>query len=162
MNAVMPRCRGPLFTVVIPVVFVLCIGLLIFARFFVSPRVCFGKVCLRVELAVTQPERERGLMFRKDLAQQAGMLFIFPRDGTWGFWMKNTIIPLDMIWLDRQGKVVDIVRDARPVASEQPPSFRPVAAARYVLEANAGFSEKNNIHVGDRARFKWIFLPKQL
>ncbi|MFH0877724.1 MAG: DUF192 domain-containing protein [Candidatus Omnitrophota bacterium] len=162
MRSAVSLRRRPLFYVSILASFLLCVGFLAFSNFFIPPRVCFGNVCLKVELADTQSERQRGLMFRQQLAPQAGMLFIFPRQDMWGFWMKNTLIPLDIIWLDNQGIVVDIVRDAMPVASEEPPTFKPVAAARYVLEANAGFAQRNDIRVGDRARFKWIFSLKQL
>src|SRR4030042_2848822 len=63
-------------------------------------QVCFKKHCFSVELAVTPEEREEGLMFRKNLDSDKGMLFIFEKEGKYGFWMKKTLIPLDIIWID--------------------------------------------------------------
>jgi len=123
-----------------------------------SPSVCIRGRCLKVELAATPERRSQGLMFRKHMGQARGMLFIFSNDDFWSFWMKNTLIPLDIIWLDNDKKIVDIVLNAQPALTDDPYSFRPVSLARFVLEANAGFVEKNKISVGDKARFNWIFL----
>jgi uncharacterized membrane protein (UPF0127 family) len=121
------------------------------------PKVCFDSKCLYLELAKTESQRAQGLMFRRTFAQDRGMLFIFPRDDMWGFWMKNTLIPLDIIWLDKDKKVVDMVERAQPFGGDNPPTFRPVYRSRYCLEVNAGFVKKNDIKVGDQARFNWIF-----
>ncbi len=138
----------------------------IFSAFYLkhlfSPKACFGSVCLYIEIARTQEERAKGLMFRNKLADDRGMLFVFEEDDRWGFWMKNTLIPLDIIWINRGGKVVDIVEGARPFPGDNPPTFRPVSKARYVLEANSGFAKKNSIKVGDSIQFDWIFIPKEL
>lgn len=116
-------------------------------------KVCFKDACLNVELAATPRQRERGLMGRLSLDKDRGMLFVFPSDDFWVFWMKDTKVPLDIIWMDRSGKVVDIVENAQPVFSQDPPTFKSVFPARYVLEANAGFAKENNIKVGDVAQF---------
>lgn len=117
-----------------------------------SPRVCFGdKGCLRVELARTEQERLRGLMFRRSLPHQEGMLFIFPDEGIWGIWMKNTLIPLDVIWMDASGRVVNIAANLQPAVDQNPAAYRNERPAKFVLEANAGFAEKNRISVGDQA-----------
>ncbi len=130
----------------------------LFAGFFiVTPTVCFKDACLKVELAETPGTQEQGLMFRRHLGADRGMLFIFPSDDFWAFWMKNTLIPLDIIWLDKDKKIVDMVQDAQPSTLDNPPSFNPVFQNRYVVEANAGFAAKNKIGIGDKARFKWIF-----
>ena len=117
--------------------------------------VCFKDKCLRVELAVAEKARERGLMGRHYLGEDRGMLFVFSQESFWPFWMKNTYIPLDIIWIDESGKVVDMVRDAKPAGEEGAPvTFVPVLRAKFALEANAGFADKNHIHIGDQAKFK--------
>lgn len=131
--------------------------------FFPCEQVCFDKDCLNVELALTPQQRAQGLMFRKNLPRDRGMLFVFEDDDYWIFWMKDTYVPLDMIWLNADKKVVHIVRDIQPVKEgENLPRYIPNEAARYVLEAKAGFCEKNHIKPGDKAKFKWIFLPRKL
>lgn len=137
-------------------------SLAVLFKAFPLSRVCFRESCLYVELAKTQNQRNRGLMFRRHLAQDRGMLFVFTQDHFWSFWMKNTYIPLDIIWMDKDRKVVDIVKGVRPIRQENPPSFSPAFPARYVLEANAGFVEKNKIKIGDEVVFKWIFLSKEI
>jgi len=117
-------------------------------------RICFKSSCLKVELAVTEEQRARGLMHRLSLAKNHGMFFIFPNDDRWSFWMKNTRIPLDIIWLDKNKIVVDIAKGAQPSPSENPPVFKSVFPARFVLEANAGFVQENGIRIGDEASFK--------
>ncbi len=151
--------RSSLFFLAIALLSVIAVILKIFVF---SPVVCVRSGCLTVELAATQEERARGLMFRKHLSPARGMLFIFSKDDFWPFWMKNTLIPLDIIWLDKDKKIVDMVVNAQPALGDDPYSFKPVARARYVLEANAGFVEKNKISIGDEARFDWIFLSGKL
>lgn len=135
----------------------------ILVYFFPREQVCFDKGCLKVELALTPQQRAQGLMFRKNLPRDKGMLFVFEDDDYWVFWMKNTYVPLDMIWLNADKKVVHIVKDIQPVKEGgNLPRYMPNETARYVLEAGAGFCGKNNIQLGDQARFKWIFLPRKL
>ncbi|HET9599507.1 MAG TPA: DUF192 domain-containing protein [Anaeromyxobacteraceae bacterium] len=106
---------------------------------------------VNVELARTPEEQARGLMFRDRLAEDAGMLFIFPDSSDHAFWMKNTLIPLDMIFIDEAGTVVGIVERAEP----QTLTPRSVGArSRYVLEVNGGWSAANGFGKGDRARFE--------
>jgi uncharacterized membrane protein (UPF0127 family)/FixJ family two-component response regulator len=129
------------------------------ALFFMRPpasgRLCFKDKCLRVELAVTQKAREAGLMNRRSLGTGCGMLFVFPHEDLWPFWMKNTYIPLDILWMDKNGRVVDMVRNARPaILGQVPVVFTPVSRAKFALEANADFVEKNHIRVGDQASLK--------
>lgn len=146
----------------------LIIGVFVFssvaiAGFFIfSPTVCLRGRCLKVELATTEKQRSRGLMHRTFLPETRGMLFVFPGDDFWSFWMKNTLIPLDIIWMDRDHKIIDIVHNAQPARSENPVSFAPLFRARYVLEVQGGFVEKNRIKTGDQAQFKWIFSDKSL
>jgi uncharacterized protein len=111
-------------------------------------KVCFGADCFDVSLATTSYQRSRGLMGVDRLGEREGMLFVFDRDGIYPFWMKDTKIPLDMIWIDSAGKVVFIERNAQPCSSICP-SIEPGVQARYVLEINAGASDP--ILVGDHA-----------
>ena len=80
-------------------------------------------------------------MHRESLDEKSGMLFVFPEDGRYGFWMKNTLIPLDIIWIDNDQRVVDI-QTAQPCTAEPCPSYTPSGDARYVLEINANVSEQ--------------------
>ena len=98
-----------------------------------------------VELAVTPAQISRGLMFRKHMAQGQGMLFVFPGDEERTFWMANTYIPLDMIFIDSSRKVVHVHRNAKPHDHSPVNSKEP---ARYVLEVNAGCAAKCRILPG--------------
>ncbi len=125
-------------------------------------RVCLGGACVKVEVVRTLASRQKGLMGRASLPADRGMLFVFEKDGRWGIWMKDMSIPLDVIWLDKDRKVVDMVEDMKPFrpppgSLAQAPVFQPVAPSRYVLEVNAGFARRHGIRVGDRASFVWIF-----
>ena len=102
-----------------------------------------------VEVAATPQERARGLMFRRSLPPGAGMLFDFGRDEIARMWMKNTFIPLDMVFADRNGTVRGIARDARPRSLDTISSPVPVRA---VLELNGGEAERIGLAAGDRLR----------
>jgi uncharacterized protein len=106
-----------------------------------------GVHALSVELATTNAERQRGLMFRKSLPQGHGMLFDFKVDQDVSFWMHNTYIPLDMIFIAGNGRIVHIARDAKPMSDALIPSDYPVRA---VLEVIAGTAENLGIAVGDQ------------
>ena len=99
-----------------------------------------------VEIAATPREREQGLMFRRELAPRAGMLFDFGRDGIVSMWMKNTFIPLDMVFADRNGMVRGIARNARPRSLDTISSRVPVRA---VLELNGGEADRIGLALGD-------------
>jgi len=107
---------------------------------------------LQVELAITPRQREKGLMFRRYLPPDHGMLFIFERPVTVPFWMKNTYIPLDMIFVDDAFRVVGIVRNARPLSTQLLGTKRPF---KYVIEVNAGLSEKIGLENGSRIDILW-------
>jgi uncharacterized membrane protein (UPF0127 family) len=111
-----------------------------------------GEHAVAVELARTPAEQQRGLMFRERLDQDAGMLFVFPAAGPHAFWMKNTLIPLDMIFIGDDGTVVGVVERAEP-HSLQP---RSGGVSRYVLEVNGGWAAAHGIRKGDRVRFEGI------
>lgn len=102
-----------------------------------------------IELAKTPQQRMRGLMYRKKLAPQKGMLFIYPIDDDHGFWMKNTAIPLDMIFINSELSVVGIIANAEPFSLATCKVGRP---SRYILEINAGLAARFNINVGTKVR----------
>jgi len=106
----------------------------------------FGGVSLRIEYATTIEARERGLSWRESIAPDQAMLFVFPSDDYYGFWMKDTLVPLDIFWLDSQGQVVSIQEEVQP--SSYPDVFYPTTPARYVLETAAGFAREHAIATG--------------
>jgi|YNPBryunderm2012_1023409.scaffolds.fasta_scaffold18434_2 hypothetical protein len=108
---------------------------------------------IRLELAVTDQERETGLMFRDWLPDDAGMLFIFDSEARWPFWMKNTFIPLDMVWLDGAGVITDLRTHVQPCRRDPCPSYAPRAPARAVLELKAGVAAAHSLAVGQKLRF---------
>jgi|WetSurMetagenome_2_1015567.scaffolds.fasta_scaffold08716_8 uncharacterized protein len=105
-------------------------------------KVCFEENCYAVELAQTDEQRQTGLMGRESLDKDQGMLFVYGEEGIYTFWMKNTLIPLDMIWIDGNGTVVRIVKNAEPCGKEYCPSINPNKKARYVLEINGGEADR--------------------
>jgi uncharacterized membrane protein (UPF0127 family) len=109
-----------------------------------------------LEVAVSDQERMLGLMYRDQLPSDHGMLFIFEADGIWPFWMKNTFIPLDLVWLDASGKVVEVRADVQPCRMDPCPSYRPRSEARTVLEVNAGAAARHGIVTGSRLRFSGV------
>ena len=118
-------------------------------------KVCFDDNCFVVEVVDTPAEREQGLMFREQLDRNNGMLFIFENQGNYPFWMKNTLVPLDMIWIDIDGKIVDI-KEADPCEADPCPIIYPQGNAKYVLEINKGLSAELGIKIGEIAESKFI------
>jgi len=114
-------------------------------------RACFSQNCFNAEIANTPESREKGLMFRQSLDNNSGMLFVFDNEGVYTFWMKNTLIPLDMIWIDSNYSVVFIARNASPCKTEQCPITNPGRNALYVLEINSGEIDKLGLREGDKA-----------
>ncbi len=110
------------------------------------------------EVADTPAERERGLMHRYSLPGDKGMLFVFDKEEVVGFWMKDTPIPLDIIFINKDWEVVNIRHSAQPCI-EEPDTAEPCesyfsgAPVRYVLEVNGGFAEQHAIGVGTSIRF---------
>ena len=105
-----------------------------------------GKFPFEIELALTAPQMEQGLMFRRSLAADAGMLFDYGDPQPIAMWMKNTLIPLDMIFIGKDGKVVDFRERAVPMSLD---TIEPKALARAVLEVNAGTVQRLDLRVGD-------------
>lgn len=119
-----------------------------------GPQLCFDHTCFNIEIADNAQTRAQGLMFRHNLNRNAGMLFMFDIEGIYPFWMKNTLIPLDIIWLDKDKKIVDI-KTALPCTHDPCPSLANSEQALYVLEINAGLSAKLNLHKGDTFTLKY-------
>jgi uncharacterized protein len=101
-----------------------------------------------VELAKTPEEQAQGLMFRESLPDRAGMLFVFPDVAVHKFWMKNTMIPLDIIWMDAAGKVLFVSADTPPCKADPCPNYGPDAAASAVLEIAGGMAAKEKVAPG--------------
>ena len=104
---------------------------------------------INVEIADDNEERAKGLMFRERLNENKGMLFVFENDAEQTFWMKNTLIPLDMIFIDENLKIVDI-KNAQPCQEEPCALYKSSKPAKYVLEVNGDFTSKNIIKIGDK------------
>lgn len=105
---------------------------------------------LSIEIADNEKEITQGMMYRSSMLDTLGMLFIFDQPMVHTFWMKNTKIPLDIIFIDDQQKVVTIKRNTTPYSEKEIPSEKEVL---YVLEVNGGFSDKYGVKVGDLVRF---------
>lgn len=119
-------------------------------------QVCFEDQCVEVEIARAKTEHARGLQFRSSLGEDQGMLFIFPDIKRHSFWMKDTLIPLDIIWLDESQHVVYMLENV-PVCQEEPcPVYTPLSQAKYVLEINAGRASFLNIKEGESADFRLL------
>jgi YVTN family beta-propeller protein len=103
-----------------------------------------------VEVPDDSEESMRGLMFRIHLPWNAGMLFPYSNEEPRTFWMKNTLIPLDMIFVDSSSKIVEIKENIPPCEQDECPTYPSVQPAQYVLEVNAGFVQEKGIKVGDR------------
>ena len=101
---------------------------------------------LKVELAVTEEQRERGLMFRKQMGRDDGMLFVFDEPAYQSMWMKNTLIPLSVAFLDGDGRILNIL-DMQPETLDTHTSAGP---ARYAIETNIGWFERNKVKAGDK------------
>ncbi len=113
-------------------------------------QVCFKDNCFTVELAVTAQERTRGLTFREKLDSDKGMLFIFGNEGEYSFWMENTLIYLDIIWINKDKEVVFISKNAQPCKSDPCLTINPDKKAQYILELNGGITDKIGLGVGDK------------
>jgi uncharacterized protein len=109
-----------------------------------------------VDIVDTEATRQRGLMFRTSLAPGEGMIFVFDLPGFYPFWMKNTLIPLDMLWLDPHAGVVSIASGVPPCKADPCPSYPPDADALYVVELVAGFARQHGVKVGDALKLEGV------
>lgn len=105
------------------------------------------KAVIDIEIADTDYDRQLGLMKRISMEEKQGMLFIFPAEEKQSFWMRNTLISLDMIFINSNKKIVTIHKNTKVLSDQSYPSAAP---AQYVLEVNAGFTDKFNIQVENR------------
>ncbi|MBU0502819.1 MAG: DUF192 domain-containing protein [Candidatus Omnitrophota bacterium] len=127
--------------------------------FFLSPlyaqirQACIRNVCIQIEIVDSPQDRSRGLMFREKLGEKEGMLFIFKDRGRHNIWMKNMKFPLDIIWINQDKIIVDIRKNVPPCSQYECPSYTPQVNAKYVLEVNAGFTDKHKIGVGEAVKF---------
>src|SRR2546426_5637244 len=112
-----------------------------------------GAVEVALEVAATPAERERGLMYRSSLAEGRGMLFVFDQDGNHTFWMRNTLIPLDMLFIARDGMVVGIHANATPLSTASISVGKP---SRYVLEVPGGWTARHGIAAGAQVEFRGL------
>lgn len=132
--------------------FLLCV--LVFTTFSAcasgGPSVEFGGKTFGVEIADTREKQALGLMFRDSMPANQGMLFIFPNEAPRSFWMKNTRISLDIMYFDKDLKLVSISADTPPCRVSRCPAYPSVEPAKYVLELNAGTASSLGVGLGDR------------
>ncbi len=123
---------------------------------FQTTTITLGDQQINAEVANDKFKQSNGLMGRKSLAENAGMLFPMGYSDKHHIWMFNTYIPLDIIWIDENFKIVDIKKDIPPCTESLKSActiYSPSTDAFYILEVNAGFCEKNNITLGQKATF---------
>lgn len=104
---------------------------------------------INIQLADSPEKWSRGLMFISELPENEGMLFIFPDEVHRNFWMRNTLIPLDILFISSDKTIIDIAT-LQPCEQDLCQSYRSKEPATFVLEVNAGYTEKNNIEIGDK------------
>ena len=121
-----------------------------------NAQACFKENCFYVELAITNSQRAKGLMNREHLDKNRGMLFVFEKEGIYPFWMKNTLISLDMIWVNKNNEIIFIKKNALPCKDNICYNISPDRPAIYVLEINAGMVDKMGISLGDLINLKNI------
>jgi uncharacterized protein len=118
------------------------------------------KTVVAVEIADTPALRQRGLMFREHLAPTEGMVFVFEEVGFYPFWMKNTLVPLDMIWVGPDKKIVSISHSVPPCKADPCPNFSPEGDALYVVEVVGGFAKTHRLGAGDQLLFRNVPGPR--
>jgi hypothetical protein len=108
---------------------------------------------LQIERAESLAHQAKGLMYREKLDENAGMLFIFSDESKRTFWMKNTYIPLDLIYISKDKKIMEIKENLEPCREDECQTYASENKVQYVLEVNAGFVQKNNIQIGEEVVF---------
>jgi len=114
-----------------------------------SPYVTLKNERFIVELAETTDKQALGLMFRDQMPDDHGMLFLFPGEAMRSFWMKNTRIPLDIFYFDQELKLVSVSENTKPCRTQRCPSYPSTGPAKYVLELNAGKAAELGVETGD-------------
>ena len=117
--------------------------------------VCFKEGCVNVELAQTPAEWQMGLSKRTSLDKDSGMLFIFPIVDQYQFWMKDTYMPLDIVWINESNYVIHIEKNLQPCKADPCPSYGPADKSRYVLELNAGKADELKLKEGSSTEFRF-------
>jgi len=107
----------------------------------------------RTEIARTPEEQAQGLMYRESLPERTGMLFLFSDSAPHHFWMKNTMIPLDMVWMDSSGRVLFVSANTLPCKADPCPTYGPDVPADSVLEIAGGMAEREGIKTGAKLQF---------
>jgi uncharacterized membrane protein (UPF0127 family) len=110
---------------------------------------------LRIEVKVRPEEMARGMMYRDAMAAGEGMLFVHSEPGRYGYWMHNVHVPLDIIWMDRERRIVEISAGTPPCMKQasECPSYGGNQEAQYILELNGGEAARYGLKLGDRIRF---------
>jgi uncharacterized membrane protein (UPF0127 family) len=121
------------------------------------PRVFVGDAAVRVEVVATEPTIRKGLMYRQHLPPDDGMLFLMGEEDDHHFWMKNTLIPLDILFITRDMKVAGILYDMKPRDTTSKGVGEP---SLYVLEVNAGWAKANGVAAGTPVRFEGVPLDR--
>lgn len=131
--------------------FLLCVLMLVACTACASsePSVELGGKTFKVEIADTAEKQALGLMFRDSMPDDEGMIFVFPNESLRSFWMKNTRIPLDIMYFDKDLKMVSISADTPPCRVSRCPSYPSAGPAMYVLELNAGKASELGVGPGD-------------
>lgn len=132
--------------------FLICLLMLVACTACASgePSVELGGKTFKVEIADTAEKQALGLMFRDSMADDEGMIFVFPNEAPRSFWMKNTRIPLDIMYFDKDLKMVSISADTPPCRVSRCPSYPSTGPAMYVLELNAGKASELGVGPGDK------------
>jgi uncharacterized membrane protein (UPF0127 family) len=124
------------------------------AEAFPKKKITLGNKTLTVEMATTPDQQERGLMFRESLGENEGMLFVFKNEETRFFWMKNTLIDLSIGYFNKNGNLIDIqeMKSGKGLADSVLPSYASAQPAKYALEMNKGWFDKNKIKLGTKLK----------
>jgi len=151
-----PSCRGPRRVALAAVLFLVvvaagCRGAKPAA---VLPSRSHGAVEIRLECAATPEERQKGLMFRSSLSEGEGMLFVLRAEDNPSFWMKNTYVSLDIFFLDKDGRVVDLLERLKPCPEDPCPVYASSAPCQYALEVAGGTASRHGIRKGDRIELR--------
>ena len=109
---------------------------------------------LQAEVMVSDEDRSMGLMFRSSLPLDRGMIFVFETADFHGIWMKNCRFPIDILWLDREKKVVHVAESVPPCKADPCPVYNPMRRASYVIELNAGQARREKAVLGAEVRFE--------
>ena len=146
------------FLLVFPTLFLIFISAMMKDKRFVQVFFPDG-FSVTAELAVTDEERQLGLMFRTEIYPDQGMLFVFEEEGYHSFWMKNVNFPLDILWLDKEKRIIHLESYVPPCQKTPCSSYAPFLPALYVLELKAGSVEKKGLKLYDKLDF---ILPNDL